>query len=161
MTIKDKGFTLVELIVVVAIIGILVAIVVPGSNFSYVASSTIAEGQVASEPLKQAIERYQIKNNKFPVSGELDMVLDKVIKPKRVKTIELLTEGRIRILFDSSDLEFGGTWWHSWNNPLSNDLTGKDIILVPAVKSSKLVWDECNYGSVPKLNRHYKCSGHK
>ena len=161
MIIKNNGFTIAELIVVVIIIAILAAIIVPGSNFSYVASSIISESEIASEPLKQAVEQHYLKYNKFPNKQNLQEVLNSIKKPKRVSTIELLPEGRIKITFDASDIEIGGTWWHSLNNPLSNDLTGKDLILVPTVKNDKLIWDECNYGSVPMRNRHYKCSGHK
>jgi len=161
MTSKDKGLTLAELIIVIAIVGILAAIIVPESNFSYVASSIIAESKIASNPLKSEVEQHYKKHNTFPVKGQLQKVSDSINLPIRVKSIKLLSEGKIRILYDSSDIEIGGSWWHSWNNPLSNDLTGKDLILVPTVEASKLVWDECNYGSVPQRNRHYKCSGHK
>jgi len=55
-----------ELIIVIAIIAILAAIVIPDSNFSYVAASIIAKSQLASEPIKKEVEKYYYKNKQFP-----------------------------------------------------------------------------------------------
>lgn len=162
MPIKNKinGFTIIELIVVSATIGILVAIIVPASNFSYIAASIIARSQLTSEPLKKEIEKYYFENKKFP-DNELRAVFINAKKSDRVKAMILLSDGRIMITYDSSDIKWGSTWWFNWYNPLSNDLTDRDLILVPSVKGNKIVWDECNFGTVPKRNRHYKCSQHK
>jgi len=161
MQIKNNGFTIIELILVIMTIGILVAIIIPGSNFSYIASAIISESQIASEPVKKEIEKYYLENKQFPDKSSILDSFKSINKPKRVKKIEPLSKGRIRIIYDTSDIKWGATWWHNWDNPLSNDLTGKDLILVPVIDGDKLTWDECSFGTVPKRNRHYKCSQHK
>ena len=156
-----NGFTLFELIIVMAIIGILAALIIPPNNFSYIAASIITDSQRASEPIKKEIEEYYLTNNKFPDSQGLIVSLNNMNKPQKVKSIQLLSNGQVRIIYNTADIKWGSTWWHSWNNPLSNDLTGKDLIMVPTFDGKKLVWDDCNFGSVPKRNRNYKCSQHK
>lgn len=62
---RRRGFTFLEIIVVVAILGILAAIVVP--NFmGGVDQSKITATQVAMSNTKQALELYKLDNNKYP-----------------------------------------------------------------------------------------------
>jgi len=150
-----------ELIIVIAIIAILAAIVIPDSNFSYVAASIIAKSQLASEPIKKEVEKYYYKNKQFPEHKELKALIDYTNKSDYIKSLELLSNGRIKITYLSTHTKKGFIQWINQFNPLSNDLSDKELILVPTIKEHKIVWDECNFGTVPKRNRDYKCSSHK
>ena len=64
MKIKDNGFTLIEVMIVVVIIGILSAIAYP-SYTRYVAQSTRAEGLSALMRLANLQEQYYLDNRKY------------------------------------------------------------------------------------------------
>jgi prepilin-type N-terminal cleavage/methylation domain-containing protein len=63
---SSKGFTLVEIMIVVAIIGILIAIAVPG----FVKARTQSRAKACQENLTKiegAVEQWALENNKKPV----------------------------------------------------------------------------------------------
>ena len=62
---EDSGFTLIELMIVVAIIGILVAVGMPQYQ-NYVARSQVAEGFSLASGLKTALAEYHATHGKFP-----------------------------------------------------------------------------------------------
>ena len=66
-----KGFTLIELIVVVAILGILVSIAVP-KYLDYTKDAQIATMQADAKVLSNAALQYHIKNGDWPVEYEKD-----------------------------------------------------------------------------------------
>ncbi|MGE5470743.1 MAG: type IV pilin protein [Bacteroidota bacterium] len=65
---SQKGFTLVELMIVVAIIGILSAIAYP-NYMEYVRSSARADAKAALMENAQYLERYQTTSNKYDVAA--------------------------------------------------------------------------------------------
>jgi type IV pilus assembly protein PilE len=60
----SSGFTLVELMIVVAITAILVAIAIP-SYYAYVMKSRRADAKVALSEISQRLEGYYADNNKY------------------------------------------------------------------------------------------------
>ena len=63
--VRQKGFTLIELMIVVAIIGVLAAIAMPQYN-KYVARTQVAEAFTLLGPVKQALTLYHQETGKVP-----------------------------------------------------------------------------------------------
>ena len=65
----QKGFTLIELMIVVAIIGILAAIAIPAYQ-DYTIRSQVSEGMVLGSGMKTAISEFYQQNGRFPTHNQ-------------------------------------------------------------------------------------------
>ncbi len=92
---RKSGFTLLELLVVVLIIGILAAVALPQYRRA-VAKSRITEALITVRALKEAQERYYLTNDKYAIDLE---ELDVDVQVPQGATIELDgARSRVKIL---------------------------------------------------------------
>lgn len=92
MKTMQKGFTLIELMIVIAIIGILAAIALPAYQ-DYTKRSRVSEGLSLAGGVKSALTEYYASNNKWPTSNAEAGVADATnIKGNAVKSVGVTAE---------------------------------------------------------------------
>lgn len=99
---RADGFTLIELMIVVAIVAILAAIAVPAYQ-DYIARSQVAEGILLAGGAKEAITIYYSDNGIFPGDNSAaGLSAPASISGKYVSSVTVGTGGVINILFSST-----------------------------------------------------------
>ncbi|MGH8232722.1 MAG: pilin [Rhodanobacteraceae bacterium] len=98
----QKGFTLIELMIVVAIIAILAAIAIPAYQ-NYLIRSQVSEGTSLAGGAETAVAEFYSTNNRFPTNNTSAGIASAAsISGKYVKTVGISGNGVITSTFSSS-----------------------------------------------------------
>ncbi|KUM03129.1 pilin [Chromobacterium subtsugae] len=125
----QQGFTLIELMIVVAIVGILAAIAIPAYQ-DYTKRARVTEGLALADSAKTAVTEYYASNNAFVASGtapyNTSYGLATTITGSSVGSLSVLASGVIQV---------------AYNSTVSS---GALLDLVPTVTSGSVSW-VCTY----------------
>ncbi|ENW3225019.1 prepilin-type N-terminal cleavage/methylation domain-containing protein [Neisseria gonorrhoeae] len=89
MNTLQKGFTLIELMIVIAIVGILAAVALPAYQ-DYTARAQVSEAILLAEGQKSAVTEYYLNHGKWPEDNDKAGVASaSTIKGKYVKQVEV------------------------------------------------------------------------
>ena len=102
----QKGFTLIELMIVIAIIGILAAIAIPAYQ-NYTIRSQVTEGLSLADGWKTSISEYYAQNGKFPLGAAVapsanQIAITGASVGKYVSAITLVAGGQIQVAYGGS-----------------------------------------------------------
>ena len=134
----QKGFTLLELMIVVAIIGFLAAVALPAYQ-DYVKRSRVSEGLALASGAKTALAEYVASNNEWPASGSAAGIEDgTAINGNSVVSVTVgASDGVITIDYNTK-------------------VGGGNISVAGATTAGGVTWD-CKGGSVEGKYRPSEC----
>ncbi|HEV7776501.1 MAG TPA: pilin [Luteibacter sp.] len=100
----QQGFTLIELMIVVAIIAILAAIAIPAYQ-DYVIRAQVSEGYTLTGEAKVALEEYYASTGRFPSTADsAGLPNQTTIKGRYVSQVDASSRlGMILVLFNGDD----------------------------------------------------------
>ncbi|TOB68950.1 pilin [Vibrio parahaemolyticus] len=114
---KQQGFTLIELMIVVAVIGVLASIAIPQYQ-KYVAKSEVASALATMTGVKTNVEAYAVENGEFPDTGkENDLGVPSSIPSGNIEFAKTASAATGTITFTFK------------NSGVSNLITGKKFAL--------------------------------
>ena len=125
---KQQGFTLIELMIVIAIIGILAAIAIPAYQ-DYTIRAKVSEGLNLAGGAKTAVAETYQSNGSFPVSNKAaGLPTDTSITGNYVKSVTVKSSGAIAVAYSFT--------------PVTGTLT-----LTPTANSGSITW-KCSVNNI-------------
>ncbi|HFA3703994.1 TPA: pilin, partial [Neisseria gonorrhoeae] len=101
MNTLQKGFTLIELMIVIAIVGILAAVALPAYQ-DYTARAQVSEAILLAEGQKSAVTEYYLNHGEWPKdNGSAGVASASTIKGKYVQKVEV-TNGVVTATMNST-----------------------------------------------------------
>ena len=134
----QQGFTLIELMIVVAIIGILAAVAIPAYQ-DYTVRAKVTEGLSLASAGKTAVSEYFSTNGVLPTDNTLaGMAPAASISGNHVQEVRVGALGVIAVLFTG------------------NPIGGSTIFLTPTTAAGGIAWN-CTGGSLEGKYRPSSC----
>ena len=136
----QKGFTLIELMIVIAIIGILAVVALPAYQ-DYTARAQVSEALTLAEGQKSAVTEYRSDRGDWPTTNAMAGVASS-ISGKYVASVQVGAEGIITATMKSADV--------------NHDIKGKTLILTPTDQNGSFTWT-CTEGDIAQKFRPSTC----
>ena len=125
---KQQGFTLIELMIVVAIIGILAAIAIPAYQ-DYTIRAQVSEGLNLTGACKAAVTEYYQDQGDFPTTNALaGLEAAANIKGKYTTQVEVTADGKCEATYGLD---------------ANSNITGDKLIMTPNDNTGSISW-ECS-----------------
>ncbi|HGO8089177.1 TPA: pilin [Neisseria meningitidis] len=125
MNTLQKGFTLIELMIVIAIVGILAAVALPAYQ-DYTARAQVSEAILLAEGQKSAVTEYYLNHGEWPANNSSAGVATSAdIKGKYVKSVEV-KNGVVTATMASSNV--------------NNEIKGKKLSLWATRQNGSVKW---------------------
>jgi len=140
---KQSGFTLIELMIVVAILAILMAIAIPAYQ-DYTIRSQVSEGMTLAGGARTAVAEFWTDRGDFPGSNaSAGLSSSTSIQGEYVTGVTVSGAGNITVTF---------------GNNANQAIDTNTLILVPTASTGagSIEW-ACNTGSVPNRYRPARC----
>lgn len=134
----QQGFTLIELMIVVAIIGILAAIALPAYN-DYTTRAKVSEGIGLAAAAKSAVSEYRVSQATYPTSNS-SAGLPGTIASKYVSSVGVSGSGLITVTYTAA----------------AGVTAGSTIIFTPTYATGTVDW-ACTSGDIPNSYRPSNC----
>ena len=141
----QQGFTLIELMIVIAIIGILAAVAIPAYQ-DYTARAQVSEGVALADGLKSPLMDAYTNTGTFPASGAGGIPAAASVSGKYVRTVTVTTgTGVVTVLMRNS-----GT--------VAAAIGGKDFTITPTgmAAGGTTKWS-CAIGTIPQKYLPQSC----
>jgi len=135
----QQGFTLIELMIVVAIIGILAAVALPAYQ-DYTTRAKVTEGIGLAAAAKSAVSEYYVSQATMPTSNA-QAGLEPTISSNYVQTVTVGTSGIITVAFNPTTSGVGST---------------NTMQFAPTAQNGSIDWT-CTGGTVPDNFRPAIC----